>query len=173
LDQTRQSPTRLRVAMRESGHHRRDTRPSLRIKGANAGYGVGMDLAEISKLAQNERVRRLLVSVLTRAGGGLDLNRLLDQLQQGGLQQQVQSWIRTGPNREITGEQIRDALGAANLDAAADDAGMPPERAAGTLAEVLPQLVDRASPGGALPDASTLQDAFYQLLLGDAREDHP
>ncbi|GIF70881.1 YidB family protein [Asanoa siamensis] len=132
-----------------------------------------MDLDEITKLAQNERVRRLLLSVLTRAGAGLDLNRLLDQLQQGGLQQQVQSWVAAGPNREITDAQIRDALGAANLDAAAGDAGLSPEQAATTLAEVLPQLVDRASPGGALPDASTLEDAFGQLLLGDAREDHP
>ncbi|MEV0718213.1 YidB family protein [Asanoa sp. NPDC050611] len=131
-----------------------------------------MDLDEITKLAQNERVRRLLLSVLTRAGDGLDLNRLLDQLQQGGLQQHVQSWISTGPNREITDAQIRDALGAANLDAAADDAGLPTKRAAGTLAEVLPQLVDRASPGGALPDATTLQEAFNQLLLGETKEDH-
>ncbi|GAA1865516.1 YidB family protein [Asanoa iriomotensis] len=132
-----------------------------------------MDLDEITKLAQNERVRRLLVSVLTRAGDGLDLNRLLDQLQQGGLQQQVQSWIDNGPNREITDAQIRDALGAANLDRAADDAGLAPKQAAGTLAEVLPQLVDRASPSGALPDATTLEEAFNQLLLGDARGDNP
>jgi uncharacterized protein YidB (DUF937 family) len=137
-----------------------------------------MDLDEITKLAQNERVRRLLLSVLTRAGDGPDLNRLLDQLQQGGLQQQVQSWISTGPNREVTPAQMRDALGAANLDAAADAAGVPPKRAAGTLAEVLPQLVDRASPGGALPDVSTLQEAINQLVLGTepaddrTREDH-
>lgn len=131
-----------------------------------------MDLHEITKLAQNERIRRLMLSVLSRAGGGLDLNRLLDQLQQGGLQQQVQSWIHTSPGREVTGGQIRDALGAANLDAAADDAGMTPEQAADALAELLPELVDRASPGGVLPDATTLQDAFSQILLGEPREDH-
>jgi len=131
-----------------------------------------MDLDEITKLAQNERVRRLVLSVLSRAGGDLDLNRLLDQLQQGGLQQQVQSWIHTAPNREVTGAQIRDALGAANLDAAADDAGMTPDEAADTLAGLLPQLVDRASPAGVLPDATTLQDAFSQILLGEPREDH-
>ncbi|MEV4536082.1 YidB family protein [Asanoa sp. NPDC049518] len=134
-----------------------------------------MDLDQITKLAQNERVRRLLLSVLNRAGDGVDLNRLLDQLQQGGLQQQVQSWIHTAPGREITAAQIRDALGAANLDAAADAAGMRPEEAAETLADLLPQLVDRVSPGGLLPDATTLQDAFTQVLLGEPepREDHP
>ncbi|SNT65149.1 protein of unknown function [Asanoa hainanensis] len=133
-----------------------------------------MDLDEITKLAQNERVRRLLLSVLNRAGDGVDLNRLLDQLQQGGLQQQVQSWIHTSPGREVSGAQIRDALGAANLDAAADSAGMTPDQAADTLADLLPRLVDRASPGGALPDATTLQDAFTTVLLGEPepREDH-
>ncbi|MDG4820365.1 YidB family protein [Asanoa sp. WMMD1127] len=131
-----------------------------------------MDLDQITKLAQNERVRRLLLSVLSRTGDDLDLNRLLDQLQQGGLQQQVQSWIHIGPNREVTGTQIQDALGAANLDASADDAGLTPQHAADTLAELLPQIVDRASPAGALPDASTLQEVFNQILLGEPREDH-
>ncbi|GIF68873.1 hypothetical protein Ais01nite_69080 [Asanoa ishikariensis] len=138
-----------------------------------------MDLDEITKLTQNERVRRLLLSVLNRAGDGIDLNRLLDQLQQGGLQQQVQSWIHTSPGREVTGAQISDALGAANLDAAAEAAGMTPDEAGDTLAELLPQVVDRASPGGVLPDATTLQDAFTHVLKGpgllgepEPREDH-
>jgi len=131
-----------------------------------------MDLDEITKLAQNERVRRLLLRVLDRTGDGVDLNRLLVQLQQGGLQQQVQSWIHTSPGRDVTGAQIRDALGAANLDAAADDAGMTPDEAADTLADVLPQLVDRASPAGVLPDPTTLQDAFTRILLGESREDN-
>ncbi|HEV7708453.1 MAG TPA: YidB family protein [Asanoa sp.] len=132
-----------------------------------------MDLDQINKLAENDTVRRLLLSVLTRTGDGLDLNRLLDRLQQGGLQQQVESWIHIAPNREVTGPQVRDALGAANLDAAAKDAGITPEQAADKLSEVLPELVDRASPSGVLPDATTLQDAMSQVLGGEQREDHP
>jgi uncharacterized protein YidB (DUF937 family) len=123
-----------------------------------------MDLDQITKLAENETVRRLLRSVLVQVGDGLDLNRLLDHLQQGGLQQQVQSWISTSPNREVTGRQVRDALGAAGLDAAAQDAGTTPKDAAAKLAEVLPQLVDGASPTGVLPDATTLEDAMNQVF---------
>ena len=124
-----------------------------------------MDLDQITKLTQNDTVRRLLQSVLAYAGdSGLDLNRLLDHLQQGGLQQQIQSWVDTGANKPVSGQQVRDALGAETLDAAAAQAGTSPDDAAEKLADVLPRLVDSASPSGALPDASSLQDAMSQIL---------
>jgi len=124
-----------------------------------------MNLDRLLKLASDETTRRLLVSVTERAGaGGLDLNALLDHLQQGGLQGQVQSWVALGPNRPVTAEQIRDALGADTVDAAAGEAGTSPERAAATLADVLPAFVDGASPSGVLPDATSLQDAMSQIL---------
>jgi len=124
-----------------------------------------MDLDQITKLTQNDTVRRLLQSVMAHAGdSGLDLNRLLDHLQQGGLQQQIQSWVDTGANKPVSGQQVRDALGAETLDAAAAQAGTSPDDAAEKLADVLPRLVDSASPSGALPDASSLQDAMSQIL---------
>jgi uncharacterized protein YidB (DUF937 family) len=127
-----------------------------------------VDLNQIMKLVSDPTVRQLLQSLLSRMGSGqggsFDVNKLMSQLQQGGLQQQVQSWVDTGSNQPVTGQQVQQALGSDAIDQAAADAGTTPDDAAKKLANVLPQLVDKASPQGQLPDATALQSAFSQLL---------
>jgi uncharacterized protein YidB (DUF937 family) len=127
-----------------------------------------MDLNQIMKLVNDPTVRQLLQSLLTKVSGGqggsLDVNKLMSQLQQGGLQQQVQSWVDTGSNQPVTGQQVQQALGADTIAQAAADAGTTPDEAAKKLASVLPQLVDKASPEGSMPDANALQSALDQLL---------
>ena len=127
-----------------------------------------MDLNQIMKLANDPTVQKLLQSLLSRytggQGGGMNLDGLMSQLQQGGLGNQVQSWVDTGANEKVSGEQVTQALGADTIDQAASAAGTSPDDAAKKLAAVLPQLVDKASPEGSMPDTKTLQDALGQLL---------
>jgi len=126
-----------------------------------------MDLNQIMKLANDPTVQKRLQSLLSRfAGGqgGANLEGLMAQLQQGGLGNQVQSWVDTGANEKVSGEQVTQALGADTIDQAASAAGTSPDDAAKKLATVLPQLVDKASPEGSMPDTKTLQDALGQLL---------
>jgi uncharacterized protein YidB (DUF937 family) len=126
-----------------------------------------MDLNQIMKLANDPTVQKLLQSLLSRfAGGqgGANLEGLMAQLQQGGLGSQVQSWVDTGANEKVSGEQVTAALGTETIDQAASAAGTSPDDAAKKLATVLPQLVDKASPEGSMPDMKTLQDALGQLL---------
>jgi uncharacterized protein YidB (DUF937 family) len=126
-----------------------------------------MDLNQIMKLANDPTVQKLLQSLLSRftgGQGGASLEGLMAQLQQGGLSNQVQSWVDTGANEKVSGEQVKEALGAETIDQAASAAGTSPDEAAKKLATVLPQLVDKASPEGSMPDMKTLQDALGQLL---------
>ena len=126
-----------------------------------------MDLNQIMKLANDPTVQKLLQSLLSRftgGQGGANLEGLMAQLQQGGLGDQVQSWVDTGANEKVSGEQVTRALGAETIDQAASAAGTSPDEAAKKLATVLPQLVDKASPEGSMPDTKTLQDALGQLL---------
>jgi uncharacterized protein YidB (DUF937 family) len=126
-----------------------------------------MDLNQIMKLANDPTVQKLLQSLLSRftgGQGGANLEGLMAQLQQGGLGNQVQSWVGTGANEKVSGEQVTQALGAETIDQAASAAGTSPDEAAKKLATVLPQLVDKASPEGSMPDMKTLQDALGQLL---------
>jgi uncharacterized protein YidB (DUF937 family) len=127
-----------------------------------------MDLNQIMKLANDPTAQKLLQSLLSRfmagQGGGMNLNGLMSQLQQGGLGEQAQSWVDTGDNKKVSGEQVTQALGPEAIHEAAAAAGTTPDEAAKKLASVLPQLVDKATPQGNMPDPTTLQDALGQLL---------
>lgn len=79
-----------------------------------------------------------------------NLQGLVNQLQQGGLGDQVKSWLSTGPNAKITPEQLRAALSSDQVSQIAQHFGIPVGDALKVLAEKLPGIVDEASPNGAI-----------------------
>jgi uncharacterized protein YidB (DUF937 family) len=79
-----------------------------------------------------------------------DLQGLVSKLQEGGLTDQVQSWLGNGPNLPITPEQIRAALGNEHVQAIAEHFGLPVDAGLKLLAQYLPSAVDKASPDGTL-----------------------
>ncbi|MBO0808995.1 MAG: DUF937 domain-containing protein [Actinobacteria bacterium] len=83
-------------------------------------------------------------------GSGLDLPGLTQKLSQGGLGDQVQSWLGQGENRPVTGQQISQALGDDHVRQLAGKAGVSPDQMSEQLAKDLPQAVDKASPSGQL-----------------------
>ncbi|NUR94932.1 MAG: DUF937 domain-containing protein [Kribbellaceae bacterium] len=128
-----------------------------------------IDLNQIMKLLNDPNVRQMLAGVLSKLGSGQggqnsQLGGLMDQLNSAGLGQQVQSWIGTGENQPVTGQQLTEALGADNVNQVAQQAGVAPDQAADQLAQVLPQLVNTATPDGQLPSSSDLQAMLGQLM---------
>lgn len=93
------------------------------------------------------------------SGGGQSVSGLVQQLQEGGLGEAVNSWVANGPNRTVSGPDIAQALPYQTLDHAARESGLTPEQAADRLARALPAAVDRLTPGGTIPDG-TLDDAI-------------
>jgi uncharacterized protein YidB (DUF937 family) len=91
----------------------------------------------------------LISAVLAKTNLG-DLNGLVTQLQQGGLNDQVKSWLGNGANMHVTPEQIRAALGNEQVKQIAAHFGIPVDAALKLLAEHLPATVDQASPNGKL-----------------------
>ncbi|MBI3350009.1 MAG: DUF937 domain-containing protein [Burkholderiales bacterium] len=89
------------------------------------------------------------------ANGSLQggLSGLLQQLQAGGLGDQVRSWISTGANQPVSGDQLSSALGGAGglLGQLASQAGVSHAEAGDQLSQLLPQIVDRLTPNGQLP----------------------
>ena len=83
-------------------------------------------------------------------GSGLDLPGLTQQLSQGGLGDQVQSWLGQGENSPVTSQQITQALGNDHVRQLAGKAGVSPDQMSEQLARDLPQAVDNASPSGQL-----------------------
>jgi uncharacterized protein YidB (DUF937 family) len=79
-----------------------------------------------------------------------DLQGLADQLQQGGLGDQVKSWLSNGANMKITPEQLQAALGSDQVKQIAQHFGVSPDAALNLLSEHLPTAVDQASPNGSI-----------------------
>jgi uncharacterized protein YidB (DUF937 family) len=96
-------------------------------------------------------------------GGGGGLGGLLEKLQQGGLGNQTRSWVEAGQNESISATQVRDALGDDTVNEVATRAGVSREEAADGLAGLLPQLVDRLTPEGRVPDENQLQGMLSGL----------
>jgi uncharacterized protein YidB (DUF937 family) len=95
-----------------------------------------------------------LVGALLASSGGLQ--GLLAKLQSGGLGDAVQSWIGTGANQPVSGEQLGGALGPDLMGMIASQMGGSQAQASGTLAELLPGLIDQLTPKGQLPDENAL-----------------
>ena len=98
------------------------------------------------------------LDALQQHSGGLD--GLLDQFNRAGLGDAVKSWIGTGANVPISADDIQRVLGSDLVKGIAARAGLSHSDAASQLASVLPQLVDRLSPAGQLPQGELLQQAF-------------
>lgn len=89
----------------------------------------------------------LISAVLAKTNLG-DLQGLVNQLQQGGLGNQVQSWLGNGANLPVTPDQIRAALGNDRVKELAQHFGVSPDAALKLLSEHLPGVIDQASPNG-------------------------
>ena len=91
--------------------------------------------------------------ILASSGFG-SLSGLVEKLANGGLNQQVKSWVGTGENLPVTTDQLRGALGDQPAQKMGQQAGIPAERILQILAQYLPAAIDQASPNGKLQDPS-------------------
>jgi uncharacterized protein YidB (DUF937 family) len=104
------------------------------------------------------------ITNLVNSQGGLQ--GLVQQLNQGGLGDQVKSWIGTGSNQSVSGEQVEQALGSDEVQRVADQAGTSPDEAADMLAQTLPHLVDEATPQGEIPQEDPLEAGHDPVQSG-------
>nr|WP_256435910.1 YidB family protein [Dechloromonas sp. TW-R-39-2] len=91
---------------------------------------------------------------------------LVQSFQQGGLGEIVNSWVSTGANLPISAEQIQSVLGGASLQDMAAKLGIGQQQASGSLAELLPQVIDQLTPNGQLPQGGDLMAQGLELLKG-------
>jgi uncharacterized protein YidB (DUF937 family) len=102
-----------------------------------------------------------LGGLLQSAGG---VQGLVSKLQSSGLGDKVDSWIGTGQNKAISADEVKQALGPDEVKKAAEQAGVSEDEAAGGIAGLLPDLIDKVSPDGKLPDMGQLDDVIGGLL---------
>jgi len=95
------------------------------------------------------------------------LGALLQQFQQKGYGEQVQSWVGTGQNQPIAPDALADVFDRDQLSQIASQAGVSEDDARAGLSELLPQAVDYLTPHGQLPEparlVSRIDDAEREL----------
>lgn len=115
--------------------------------GTSGGQGGLMDI--VSGLLNNPQT------------GGLQ--GLIKNFQEKGLGDAVSSWIGTGQNQAVSGEQIHSALGSEQVDAIANKLGVSSSEASTSLASMLPQLIDKLTPTGQVPEGGMLEQGLAML----------
>jgi uncharacterized protein YidB (DUF937 family) len=95
-----------------------------------------------------------LGDILGQIFGGGSAQRLPDvvrQFEEKGMRDQVDSWVRPGPNKPVERRQIEDAFGQRELEDLARRRGIDRDQLAEVLARYLPKIIDELTPSGQLP----------------------
>jgi len=92
----------------------------------------------------------LMALQLLQQNGGLQ--GVLAKFQQAGYGAQADSWVSTGQNQPINADVLSQVLGHGQLGQIAQQLGMSHGDAAGGLASLLPQLIDKMTPQGQVTD---------------------
>ncbi len=118
------------------------------LSGAGAGQQGGL-LEAVTGLINNPQT------------GGLQ--GLIQAFEQQGLGHVISSWISTGQNLPISAEQLQSVLGNEQVQAIAQKLGLSPQDISSHLTQLLPQVVDKVTPDGAVPQGDALQSAIGML----------
>ncbi len=89
----------------------------------------------------------------TGAGGLLSggLGELVQRFQQNGHGDVAESWVGTGPNKDVAPQQLEQAIGPDVLDSLTQQTGLSREDILARLSKDLPHAVDQYTPEGRLP----------------------
>jgi len=82
-------------------------------------------------------------------GGGL--NELLEQFTKNGQGEAAESWVGSGPNKELAPPQLKQAIGQDVLATLVQKTGLSQEELLARLSRELPTAIDKYTPDGRLP----------------------
>ena len=88
---------------------------------------------------------QLALSMLQQNGG---LGGVLGKFRDAGMGAQADSWVSTGPNMNISADQLQQVFGSGALGDIAAKLGVPQDQAGSTMSQVLPELINQLTPQG-------------------------
>ena len=128
---------------------------------------AGKEMSSMLSSSSNPMASSVIQMLNNQPGG---LSGLLQQFHDKGLGGLVTSWVSTGQNLPISADQIQHVLGSEQVKELAAKAGLSPEVASSHLAEFLPMLIDKLTPNGQVPQASSsLLESGLSMLKGLAK----
>jgi uncharacterized protein YidB (DUF937 family) len=122
--------------------------------------GSLMGSTQGSSGTQQQNPLVLIALQLLQQNGGLQ--GVLAKFQQAGYGAQADSWVSTGQNQPISIDALSQVLGQGQLGRIAQQLGVSQGEAAGGLASMLPQMIDKMTPQGQVPDDQ--QDIVAEAL---------
>ena len=108
------------------------------IQGNSDDATTGLNIDDIAKA---------LDGLVGNGQGGVNLVTFVSGLGANGLGAIVGSWLGQGENKSISTEDITTLLGSDKVSEFASNLGLSEESAQNALAEVIPQVVDKATSG--------------------------
>jgi uncharacterized protein YidB (DUF937 family) len=115
-------------------------------EGAGGGQGgLGGILGNLGGLVGGTGVGGLL-------GGGL--RELVDNLKSNGQGEVADSWVKTGPNKPISPQELERGISPEVLTTLSEQTGLSREELLNRLSRELPDAIDKYTPDGRLPAAA-------------------
>jgi uncharacterized protein YidB (DUF937 family) len=108
----------------------------------------------------NNQMLDTVMQIVNQNGG---IGGLAEKFQQGGLGELAKSWIGTGQNLPVSAEQLQSVLGNEQLSGLAEKFGMNSGDLTSKLSEYLPQVIDKLTPNGEVPQGDMLSSALEML----------
>jgi uncharacterized protein YidB (DUF937 family) len=112
------------------------------LLGGMTGVGGGTQQAQ-------SPIMQMALQMIQQNGG---LPGIISKFQQSGLGDHAQSWVGTGQNMPISTNELSNVLGGDSIGMLAQQFGCSRGDAGSGLAQALPQIIDRMTPHGQVPD---------------------
>jgi uncharacterized protein YidB (DUF937 family) len=112
---------------------------------------------------QRPLIAAALEFVNNQPGG---LNGLIQQFHEKGAGDIINSWVSNGENQAISPDKLHDVLGSEAVSNLAAKVGMQPDQVTVMLAQVLPHVVNTATPQGEVPADGKLNAESVMGALG-------
>jgi uncharacterized protein YidB (DUF937 family) len=104
----------------------------------------------------------IVMSLITNPQSG-GLQGLIQTFKEKGLEDAMSSWISTGENQSVSGDQMQHALGSNFIQQIAQQLGSSKSEVSGGLANLLPDIIDKLTPTGKLPEGDQLLQGLEML----------
>jgi len=112
-----------------------------------------------SALGGGDKKDDLMSTVTSLLGGQGGLQNLIGQFTQKGLGDVIGSWVSTGKNLPVSGEQLQNVLGKDTINNLASKLGMDSGALTSQLKNLLPDVVDKLTPNGKVPEGDIMSQS--------------
>jgi uncharacterized protein YidB (DUF937 family) len=136
-----------------AGYQNRDKLAEM-LRGAQAKSGAGPGGSREDQAATPGNLGGLLGG--TTLGGllGGGLKELIDSFKSSGQGEIADSWVRTGPNKPVSPQELERAIGPDIWAALSEQTGLSKQELLSRLSRELPGAVDKYTPEGRLPSSA-------------------